>query len=96
MVLLLAALSFFSVRNQSLPFVDACYYRALAGFVFCDVKYVLGVLLGNGLSRKTHLYDWAYRWRRVLIQNAMPPDMMVMGSKVLASSRNMFSNRVPW
>ena len=94
MVLLLAALSFFSVRNQSLPFVDACHYRALDGFVFCDVKYVLDVLLGNGLSRKTHLYDWAYRWRRVLIQNAMPPDMMVMGSKVFGELKeHVFESR---
>ena len=74
--------STFSVRNQSLPFVDACHHRASDGAVFCETKYAFDALLGNGLSRGTKLYDWMSRWRATLLQYGVAAAMAVMGSRV--------------
>ena len=74
--------STFSVRNQSLPFVDACHHRASDGAVFCETKYAFDALLGNGLSRGTKLYDWMSRWRATLLQYGVAAAMVVMGSRV--------------
>jgi hypothetical protein len=82
MALLLSSLSFFSVRNQSLPFVDACHYSLEDGQVFCEVKYTFDALVGSGLSGSTHLYDWVKRWRSNLVKSHVPESMMLMGSRV--------------
>ena len=81
-MLLLASLSFFSVRNQSLSFVDACHYRRSDGFVFCEIKYLFDALIAAGsLSRGSKLYDWFQRWKGQLVLNGTPPGMLHVGSK---------------
>ena len=81
-MLLLASLSFFSVRNQSLSFVDACHYRRSDGFVFCEIKYLFDALIAAGsLSRGCKLYGWFQRWKGQLVLNGTPPGMLHVGSK---------------